>query len=1031
MRRDGLELAWLLLFIFLAGFLVVFAWPTGNRSQVALRPAFNPPSGPASSLAGSSPWYRTPEARPTPAYPSFADQAIGSSPANVPWVRTPEIPPWGGDWHHRTSAPELVSGPLFGPYGASSAHAGEDWVPAPVVGDTGQVIALGTQRSEPAAGQGPELSSAQPTDDATLSQSDIDDSTPAPLSAQLAWGIIVSVPSDAEQSEQIVSELEPGTTDFDWRPYTSEAAEMLNGVYSSDAYVPNVDDRVPADGVQEIASTLEPQGHPSDQARSHGGLSNRDSLSDPTSDGMTISENLKSSLAHATPNMAESSPSFGNGDRSLPEGSNGSSPQNVPEISENEEAARAPNASEMIGCGQCPLCARFAVPRCGCIVPKGFFRYLRPLWPHPETALRAHALLERLDRLCSAIECRLQARCQEAPGMTPDSSAGWQPPGELTQEPTDPFVLKPSAQRLGPANDAATSSSAGYSPETSGAVQSGGNPSPPGGSLILGVASSAPEWAASRPAASGHPLRDLELIISQSLRDAESFGDEASASALRRAAYALSRRVPLWKLVAEGHIQAAETLRLLEEYEATGDPELATSLAASLTQLQSGYMGTAAGQLGQVVSQYRNANLRVAISERLLNRLVPDVPARIGPVREIILGRPVSGRSLAETEAVFQFIPDNSRIRLRLVIEGRLQAATSSAAGPAVFFNESTGAFVAWKEIEVTGDGLKIWPAHVTARQRVQLRQVRTDFDFLPIIGTLAQEIAWSQHERSLPEAAAESRQKLEARIRREFEQESAPRLARLESLIRDRFLQPLRRLGLQPTLLDGYTSQEAIVGRWRLAGPDQLAAHSPRPRLPDGVLASFQIHQSAVNNLLEKLELAGRRCTPDELIERVATALAWPELRRNANGRDDVTLVFANDKPIWVEIGEGLMRIHLAIARLEKAPHTWENFVVRVTYRPESTLHSARLIREGVISLSGENLSFRDQIALRGIFSKTFSKDRVWTVLPASFTNRPDLGSLELVHFQLTDGWLSWAVNERIRERPSRIAGLAETPQR
>ena len=502
-------------------------------------------------------------------------------------------------------------------------------------------------------------------------------------------------------------------------------------------------------------------------------------------------------------------------------------------------------------------------------------------------------------------------------------------------------------------------------------------------------------------------IEELAALQEELFRTAERVGEGEEAVTLRRAGYALARRLPLWREVAAGNPFAHRVLQVVEEYEATGSSEQAANLAQLLAGKDSGN-GALVHQLEQF---FRNSNLRWEVSENLLNRWIQPQPVRSFRVRDVILGRPVIGESRSDTEARFTLVPDAGRLRCRLVITGRVISATQSLAGPAVFWDHSYGSFVGWKEIELTDQGLKISPPQVHADQRVELRGLRTQFDGIPLLGPLAQEVALSQRERSMPEAKAEARQKLIARIVHQFETEATPRLVRLQHLLERRLLQPARQLRLEPALVEAATYSDRLVARWRLAGQDQLGGHTPRPRVPEGSLASFQIHQSAVNNLLNRLELSDRAYTPAELRQQIADLLDSPELLESGEARNDVLIWFASPDPIQVTFDQGQLRIRLAVARLEKKPHVWRNFQVRVAYKPETINGETFLVRDGVITLTGESLSVKDQITLRGIFSKTFSKDRSWPVLPRWFRERPELTDVQLCHFVMDDGWFSWAV--------------------
>ena len=64
----------------------------------------------------------------------------------------------------------------------------------------------------------------------------------------------------------------------------------------------------------------------------------------------------------------------------------------------------------------------------------------------------------------------------------------------------------------------------------------------------------------------------------------------------------------------------------------------------------------------------------------------------------------------------------------------------------------------------------------------------------------------------------------------------------------------------IDPTSIGMETSADRLTMRLRLAADHQLGAHTPRPRAPSDSLASFQIHESAFNNLVSQLDLNGRK---------------------------------------------------------------------------------------------------------------------------------------------------------------------------
>jgi hypothetical protein len=111
---------------------------------------------------------------------------------------------------------------------------------------------------------------------------------------------------------------------------------------------------------------------------------------------------------------------------------------------------------------------------------------------------------------------------------------------------------------------------------------------------------------------------------------------------------------------------------------------------------------------------------------------------------------------------------------------------------------------------------------------------------------------------------------------------------------------------------------------------------------------------------------------------------------------------------------------VAVAIAELAKAPHRWKNFQVKAFYRPEIVGRSAELKREGVVQFN-KGLSTGAQFSLRGIFSKAFSKNASWELMPERIVQEPKLGYAAVTQFEIVDGWLGISLGpKREASRPA-----------
>ncbi len=104
---------------------------------------------------------------------------------------------------------------------------------------------------------------------------------------------------------------------------------------------------------------------------------------------------------------------------------------------------------------------------------------------------------------------------------------------------------------------------------------------------------------------------------------------------------------------------------------------------------------------------YRNANVRVAISASLINRVLPDEHATVENVDDVIHSARVSGHSQTSSRLRVFLVPDRWQWRLGLEAKGDVAAQTESRKGPATFFQDAWSNFNARKHVTVDKRGVR------------------------------------------------------------------------------------------------------------------------------------------------------------------------------------------------------------------------------------------------------------------------------------------------------------------------------------
>lgn len=455
----------------------------------------------------------------------------------------------------------------------------------------------------------------------------------------------------------------------------------------------------------------------------------------------------------------------------------------------------------------------------------------------------------------------------------------------------------------------------------------------------------------------------------------------------------------------------------IELYESTQSADTAHRIADTYQVIRWSESADVAKLAELLAVHYRNANLRVAVRDDLLNRLLPQQSVFEEEVNENIVGAQVLGNAQGSAHMRTVLIPDPRRWRFGLEVEGEVESQTAATRGPATFFNDGYSRYQARKLFQVDHRGVLVSDSEAEANTNSQLTGFRTLFDSLPIIGWLARGIARQQHDDQTEMARWVSETRLETRMRERLDSEVQTQLEAAQTKIENKIIAPLQRLELNPNALEMRTTKDRLIARYRLASENHLGAFTPRPQAPSDSMLSVQVHETLLNNTLEQLDLAGRRTRLRQLYRDLADAFERSDLEVPDDIPENITVQFAEENPVRVDCKQGKVTLVLQIAELKNRRNSWQDFEVRAEYLPDPTHLQANLVRDGVIQLIGDRLSFGDQIALRTIFSRALSKNQPFNIISRKLAENPAIADLAVNQFVILDGWIGVALG------PHRVA--------
>ncbi len=461
----------------------------------------------------------------------------------------------------------------------------------------------------------------------------------------------------------------------------------------------------------------------------------------------------------------------------------------------------------------------------------------------------------------------------------------------------------------------------------------------------------------------------------------------------------------------------------LERYEKKGIASHALHLAAA-QQILRWSRDERVAELGRRLdSNYRNANIRIAIGTDLIRRLTPDQEPVTEVVDDFILGARTWGCSETQTQLGVVLLPSPINWKIGLRAEGQVVSETCSTKGPATFRSLGDAVFLAEKQIVIDAHGIYHKSADADAESSARLTGLATNLDPVPIVGDIVQAIAEQRYKSQAPAARWEMENIVATRARSRLDTEVTKQLKQARRQFVEHFYQPMEELALNPMALEMRTTEQHLVARYRLAGHHQLAAHTPRPIAPKDSELSVQIHESAINNVLEQFRWEGKEADLRDLYLEVGKLFDLPECEIPEEFPDGVTIRFAREQPVRFTFADSRVTLQLSFAELKQGRKRWRNFSIRVHYQPAPDQPEADLVRDQYVELIGQRLRFGDQIALRGIFSRVFAKNQPVDLISKRLADDPRMQGLVINQLDIGDGWLGLSVGPKPQERRAQRA--------
>jgi hypothetical protein len=427
----------------------------------------------------------------------------------------------------------------------------------------------------------------------------------------------------------------------------------------------------------------------------------------------------------------------------------------------------------------------------------------------------------------------------------------------------------------------------------------------------------------------------------------------------------------------------------------------------------------------------RNANFRISVSDRWLNSLLPPVQETREPVNEHVLGAEVQGQSQIANRLQFRFIPDNSRIHVLFESIGRVISSTEASRSGFTVQNQGNARFHAAKSLFIGKRGIETEATQARSSATNKVVGIASKLDNIPLLGSIARNAAKREIDAQQHLTKRHVEQKLESTVKQRFSEEIDTQLSQLQNYLFTNLIEPLTILDLEPTPMETRSTSDRMIMRYRLAGRDQLAATTARPAGLEQSLMSMQIHESAINNLLNRMELNGNEFTVDGLRQHLSKMLSLQtEASEEKVETMDAKIEFAPFDPIRLSFDNDLVTVEFNLKTLQIGKgKVWKNITASANYQYQINGLKLTFKQDGQgVKVDGHRFNGRDQIAVRSIFTKIFRNDYSLNLLPQGIVEKIHQ-PMHVTQFDVIDGWIGVSFDNQTTT-PGTVSQTAEVPQ-
>lgn len=368
-------------------------------------------------------------------------------------------------------------------------------------------------------------------------------------------------------------------------------------------------------------------------------------------------------------------------------------------------------------------------------------------------------------------------------------------------------------------------------------------------------------------------------------------------------------------------------MEAMEEYRsnpsAAREANIRRQLDAFRTSAPDG--GSALGDA--LFAQYANYNLRMQVSEGLANRFYTERRRETSSINDQVMEAWVSGCQTTDIVSRMDLLPSENNALFAIRLTGNVSTNTNGYTSQATIHTVGHHRFTAAKAVVFDGHVFHQRPARVEVLANNQTVGASTKFSKIPLLGRIADNIAFKEASKRTGQANGIARRKIAEQVGVELDREANTEFGNASRALEANTYGPLRKYALYPDVMK-LSSTDTVLGlSSRLMDGTEVGGSRPVPMGPvpaNGLVA--QIHESLLTNGIDSIGLQGRMTEPEvkALFEsRLSEILSKPvHLPKDPNAPPSDTenvFVFDAEEPVRFTIDNGIVTLHIK-AGLERA---------------------------------------------------------------------------------------------------------------